>query len=340
MEIGDAELFSAQLRLRYVEEEMPGITRIARGRGFSFHGPDGRLLFGRERERCLKLAVPPAWREVWICPDADGHLQARGLDEAERRQYRYHDRWTEGRRLANFDRLARIGPRLGRLRRRLDVLLTDETDPVRRATAAMIRLVDAGTARIGGIRSAREFRHHGVSTLRNEHVDVDGDHITLLYPGKSGVERHVEVVDPLLADVLAQIEAASGHLFEVQGADGPQRLHASDANRLLAELSGGRLTCKDFRTWGGSAVALEARMEGADAVQAVDAAADALGNTRAVARSSYVHPDVIDADPAELGDVWRRSRSSRRYDRREQALAKFLAGRPPLLERWLDTGAP
>lgn len=133
MEITDPQLFSKQLRLRYVDEDTPGITRVGRGRGFSFHAPDGVLLQGADRQRCVALAVPPAWQEVWICPDADGHLQARGLDEAQRRQYRYHDRWTEGRRLANFDRLADIGPRLARVRRRLDTLLTDRTDPVRRA---------------------------------------------------------------------------------------------------------------------------------------------------------------------------------------------------------------
>ncbi|CAN5780636.1 DNA topoisomerase IB [soil metagenome] len=338
MEIIDPQLFSTQLRLRYVDEEMAGITRVGRGRGFSFHAPDGTLLQGRDRERCVALAVPPAWQKVWICADADGHLQARGLDEAQRRQYRYHDRWTEGRRMANFDRLADIGPRLAGLRRRLDMLLTDESDPVRRATAAMIRLVDSGTARIGGSRSAREFKHYGVSTLRPEHVEVDGDNVTLLYPGKSGVQRHVEVTDPLLADVLARLEASSTGLFVVDNGQGPQRLAASDANALLAELSGGHLTCKDFRTWGGSSVALEAKVGGADDIRAVDAAAEALGNTRAVARSSYVHPGVLDADVAELTDVWSRSRSSKRYDRREQALLKLLDGRPSLLSQWLQDG--
>lgn len=203
----------------------------------------------------------------------------------------------------------------------------------------MIRLVDSGTARIGGSRSAREFKHYGVSTLRPEHVDLDGDLVTLLYPGKSGVQRHVEVEDPLLADVLTQLEASSTQLFEVDNGIGPQRLMASDANALLAELSGGPLTCKDFRTWGGSAVALEARVAGADDIRAVDAAANVLGNTRAVACSSYVHPGVLVADVEELQDVWDRSRASKCYDRREQALLKFLDGRPFLLTRWLDEGA-
>ncbi len=331
----DAAEFSARLRLAYVDHQSPGITRVRRGRGFSFHGPDGTLLDGQERERCLTLAIPPAWQQVWICPLPDGHLQASGVDEASRRQHRYHDRWTEGRRLANFDRLRDMEPCLAELRRALDVLLEDPTDPVRRANAAMVRLVDAGMARIGGVRSATELGHYGVSTLRRDHVAVDGDVVTLVYPGKSGVDQHVEVEDPLVADVLAQLECASDNLFEIHDGEGITTLRASHANDLLTDLTGGRMTCKDFRTWGGSSVALEARVGGADEVAAVDAAAEKLGNTRAVARASYVHPDVLAAPLEELEEAWAASRSSSRFDRRERALAKLLAGRPPLLDAWL-----
>ncbi|MGI9018108.1 MAG: DNA topoisomerase IB [Euzebya sp.] len=333
----DHQRFSARLKLRYVEDGEAGISRIRRGTGFSFRAPDGTTLGGPDRERCVSLVIPPAWEEVWICPTIDGHLQARGLDEARRMQYRYHDRWTEGRRLANFDRLRELGPRLADVRRRLDTLLSDETNPVRRATAAMIRLVDAGTARIGGTRSAREFGHYGVSTLTVHHLEVDGDHITLLYPGKSGVQRRVEVRDPLLADVLAQLESATDQVFEIRDGAGSHRITAADANELLAELSGDRMTCKDFRTWGGSSVALHARVQGEDEIRAVDAAAEALGNTRAVARSSYVHPDVLAVGPEQLDEVWSRSRSSRRYDRRERALIKLLQTRGSLLNQWLKS---
>jgi DNA topoisomerase-1 len=332
----DPEPFSATLGLSYVTEDVAGIRRVRRGRGWSFHGPDGRLVDPAERDRCIALAVPPAWQEVWICPNPLGHLQASGVDEARRRQYRYHDLWTEGRRLANFDRLADIGARLDRLRRDLDRLLADDADPVRRATAAMVRLVDAGMARIGGARSARELGHHGVSTLQSDHVAIDGDHITLAYLGKSGVERRVEVEDPLVADVLAELEAGGDRLFDIRDGAATYALTAADANELLAELTGGTMTCKDFRTWGGSSVALAARIAGADEVAAVDAAAERLGNTRAVARSSYVHPDVLTLPVEELRDVWRRSRSSIRFDRRERALARLLADRPSLLGRWLE----
>lgn len=331
----DPESFSQALGLDHVSFEQPGVRRVRRGTGWSFVDPDGQLLQGEARERCLALAVPPAWQGVWICPDDRGHLQASGLDDAGRRQYRYHDRWTQGRRLANFDRLSGIAPRLAPLRRQLDGLLEDSTDPVRRATAAMVRLVDGGMARIGGTRSARELGHHGVSTLHAEHIAVDGDHITLLYPGKSGVEREVELDDPLVADVLADLELASDRLFEIHENGTTIRLSAADANELLAELTAGTMTCKDFRTWGGSSVALAARLEGADAVAAVDAAAERLGNTRAVARSSYVHPDVLEVGPDQLEEVWRRSRSSIRFDRRERALVKLLEDRPALLDRWL-----
>lgn len=332
------EHFSTQLGLVHVSQEAPGIRRVRRGRGFSFHGPDGQLLQGMDRDRCLALAVPPAWQEVWICPAEDGHIQASGTDVAQRRQHRYHDRWTEGRRLANFDRLRILAPRLGGLRRELDRLLSDGTDPVRRANAAMVRLVDAGMARIGGERSARALGHFGVSTLRREHVTVDGDRVTLVYPGKSGVDRLVEVDDPLLADVLAELEAGSDSLFDLHDGDRVTTLRASHANDLVQELTGGLMTCKDFRTWGGSSVALAARIHGEDEVGAVDAAAAALGNTRAVARSSYVHPDVLDAPLEELQDAWAASRSSSRFDRRERALTRLLEERPALLDAWLAEG--
>ncbi len=332
----ETETFCTRLRLAYVNADTPGIRRVRRGRGFSFHAPDDRLLSGEERDRCVALVIPPAWQQVWICVDVDGHLQASGTDAAGRQQYRYHERWTEGRRLANFDRLRAFPGRLAVLRRDLDRLLEDPTDPTRRASAAMVRMVDAGLARIGGDRSVQEHGHFGISTLRRDHVDVDGDHVTLVYTGKSGVDRRVEVEDPLLADVLAQMESASDDLFSLHEGGRITTLRAANANALLAELTAGSMTCKDFRTWGGSAVALNARIEGADAVAAVDAAAEKLGNTRAVARSSYVHPDVLSAPLAEVEAAWAGARSSVRFDRRERALARLLEKRPPLLDAWLD----
>jgi DNA topoisomerase I len=333
----DDDALLALVALRRSDTESPGWTRRRRGRGFSYHDVDGGLLRGPDRDRAAALVLPPAWERVWISPDPDGHLQASGFDAADRRQYRYHERWVEGRRLANLDRMAAIGVQLGPLRRRLDELIVDDTDPRRQATAAMVRLVDGGLARIGGLRSAREMGHHGVSTLRQEHVEIDEGEVHLSYVGKAGVEHDIVVEDPLLADVLEGLEDEGDELFVLQTADGPQRLTALDANRLLAELTGGALTCKDFRTWGGTAVALEARAEGADPIAAVDAAAEALGNTRTVARSSYVHPAVLVDDPEEVRAAWRGARSSIRYDRRERALLRLLDRCHPLLDRWVET---
>lgn len=323
------------LALRRSDPSTPGWTRRRRGKGFSYHDADGRLLSGTDRQRCAALVLPPAWAQVWICPDPEGHLQASGVDGADRRQYRYHDRWIEGRRLANLDRMAAIGVQLGPLRRRLDQLVTDDRDPRRRATAAMVRLVDGGLARIGGTRSAREMGHYGISTLRRQHVELGPDEIVLHYPGKSGVEREVVIEDPLLANVLGELELGSDHLFVLRTDAGTHRLTAADANALLAELTGGGVTCKDFRTWGGTAVALGARAEGAGPVEAVDAAAEALGNTRAVARSSYVHPAVLEEDATVIRQAWRGARGSIRYDRRERALLRLLDRCPPLLDRWV-----
>ncbi|CAN5290056.1 DNA topoisomerase IB [soil metagenome] len=325
-----------RLVLQRADPSQPGWTRRKRGKGFSYHDHAGRLLQGADRDRCASLVLPPAWSSIWICAEPEGHLQASGIDAADRRQYRYHEHWVEGRHLMNLDRLANVGKRLGPVRRRLDELLTDEDDPVRRATAAMIRMVDAGLARIGGSRSAREFGHYGVSTLRRKHVELGPDEIVLRFPGKSGVLQQVVVDDPLLAEVLGELELGSDHLFVIRGEDRSHRLTAADANELLAELSGATLTCKDFRTWGGTAVALEARATGASEIEAVDAVAAALGNTRAVARSSYVHPEVLAEDLGPVVDAWRGARASIRYDRRERALLRLLDATPSLFDRWVE----
>ena len=336
--------FAERVGLRYADLEGEVLTRRRRGKGFSFHGPDGDVVGGEVRERLLALAIPPAWTEVEIHPDPEAHLQVRGRDDAGRLQYRYHPRWTEARRMANFDRMVDVGERLGPVRRRVaEIVATPATEPegrARRSCALMLAVVDGAMSRIGGMRSAREFEHFGVSTLRAEHVTVDGDVVHLAYPGKSGVDRDIELQDGELADALAQlvadVEDGTQRIFDVVAGDGRVHLTAEDANDLLRELSGGTMTCKDFRTWGASAVALEARQQGADEVDAVDRAAEALGNTRAVARSSYVHPTVLTAPAAMLDEVWSSSRGSVRHDRREQALVKLLDRTPSLLDGIAD----
>ncbi|HUG86358.1 MAG TPA: hypothetical protein VMM13_17460 [Euzebya sp.] len=208
----DAELLQ-RLDLQRADWSAPGWRRRVRGRGFSYHDEEGRLLSETDRARCAALVLPPAWTDVWISSDPDGHLQATGVDAADRRQYRYDDRWVEGRRLQNLDRLGEIGQRLGPLRRRLDEVLVDDASPCDRP---------------------------------------------------------------------------------------PRR-------------------CCDWST-------------------AVDTTAEALGNTRAVARGSYIHPVVLEEDPSAVQEAWRGARASSRYDRRERALLRLLEETPSLLDSWIASG--
>lgn len=321
--------FATSIGLSTADPEEPGIERRPHGRGFTFRWTDGTVVRGEHRDRCEALVLPPAWTEVWVCPDADGHLQALGTDDAGRRQYRYHERWTQARAAANFDRLAEVGRRLAHLRKAIIADLEDE-DPTRRALAAMVGLLDRSLERVGNPGSVAEFGTRGISTLGPGNVDVSRRSVQLTFRGKGGIDHDVTVDDDQLADAVADLRAAADEwLFEVDGTV----LHAADANAYLDEHTAGYLDCKDLRTWGGSAAALSARADGVESEPLVaDAAAAVLHNTRAVARSSYVHPAVFDADSDEIQEAWRSSRRSRWYGRGERALLSLLEERPPLLD--------
>ena len=326
---GETEDFATRIGLLTADPTEPGIVRRRHGRGFTFRWPDGDVVRGEARERCEALVLPPAWTEVWICPDADGHLQAQGTDDAGRRQYRYHDRWTEARAASNFDRLVVVGQHLGDLRRAiLDDL--DSDDACRRALAAMVGLMDRSLERVGNPGSVENFGTRGISTLGPGNVDVSRRSVQLSFRGKGGIDHDVTVDDDRLADAIADLRAAADEwLFEVDGTV----LDAADANAYLDEHSAGNLDCKDLRTWGGSAAAFTARAEGAEAEpQVADAAASVLHNTRAVARSSYVHPAVFDSTDEEIADAWSSSRRSRWYGRGERGLLNLLENAPPLVD--------
>lgn len=322
--------FATQIGLRPVDIDEPGIVRRRQGRGFSFRWPDGSVVRGDDRDRCEALVLPPAWTDVWVCSDADGHLQAVGTDDAGRRQYRYHDHWTAARAAANFDRLAEVGASLADVRRAVADDL-DSADRRTRTLATMVRLLDTSLERIGNPDSVEVHGSRGISTLAPSNVDVSRQSIRLSFIGKGGVEHDVTIVDRDLVGAVAELESGADEwLFEVDGTV----IDAVDANGYLDDHSAGCLDCKDLRTWGGSATALSARAEG-DAEsepEAADAAAAVLHNTRAVARSSYVHPVVFEASDDAVDHAWRASRRSRWYGRGERALLNLLESCPPLLD--------
>lgn len=325
----DPTVLAPMIDLAAVSDDEPGHGRRRRGGGFSYTDAFGAALTETEVERIQALAIPPAWADVWICPDADGYLQATGLDEAGRKQYRYHEEFRSFCDDRKFARLVYFGRAIVKIRQASTRALHEPLGSRDHAIAAAVTLIDRELLRVGNHGSASSG-HYGATTLTVDHVvgDVVGDgFVALEYTAKSGKERKVIVEDDDLADVLTDLAAdADDELFWFnEGPDSERRrATASDINRFIVEHAGTAFTAKDFRTWGGSRTALAARAEGDGVLDAIDAAAEELGNTRAVARSSYVHPLVADSPQARLDDVWSSSRSSKWLDRSESALIKLL----------------
>jgi DNA topoisomerase I len=292
--------------LVYVDDTEPGIRRVRRGRGFSYQRPDGTTVprEGADRARINALAIPPAWTDVWICLDPRGHIQATGIDDAGRKQYRYHDRWRSVRDATKFHRMAAFAEALPTIRDTVDSHLRKRRFTQDKILALVVSLLDETLIRIGNDSYARSGGAYGLTTLRCEHVDVAGNTISFAFPGKSGQDRELELRHPRLARHLLRCEEIPGQrLFGYEHDDGSWRHVDSGAvNDYLREVTGAHFTAKDFRTWGGTVVAAEtlaelgpapsAREADANILASIDAAAERLGNTRAVARASYVDPRV------------------------------------------------
>ena len=325
--------------LDYVNRADPGWTRRRCGRGFSYRGTLGQRLSGADRRRAEALAVPPAWTEVWICPSPDGHLQAAGMDDASRWQYLYHaDFRAEAERL-KYLRLGPFGSALESLRRAVAKDLLRRRASRRRMCAGVVRLIDIGLVRVGSDEPDDPEDAVGATTLTPDcvTVDLDSGTVELAYNGKGGKDQHCVLEDRPLAHVMAEgLATRSNRVFVYRDGDELLDVTAEKVNRYLADLTGEPFTAKDFRTWGGSVVVAEhlARSgpppseDEADTVllEAVDQAADKLGNTRAVARASYVSPIVIGAyRDGTLGDTWAGTRSGKWASRAERVVTRLHA---------------
>lgn len=329
---------AAAIGLTLSDDDEPGITRVGRGRGFSFHRPDGSLVEGEERERCLALAVPPAWTDVWICVEDNGHLQATGRDDAGRKQYLYHDSWRALREAVKFSSLPRFGEALPHIRARVDSDLRRRRLDRDRVLGLTIAVLDATLLRVGSEDHADEDGGHGLTTLAPDHLEVGTTVATFSFLGKSGVEQHVTLRDRRLVRQLGQMkDVGLPQLLGWEMEDGSWRdVRRDDVTAHLRAITGADISAKDFRTWGGSARALGALLEAppcedereldAQRLAAVDAAADALGNTRAVARASYVHPGVLDAHGSGvLRETFERTEATEHLSRVEATLLALLA---------------
>ncbi len=294
--------------LTYVGDHDPGLRRVPSAQGFDYLDAAGAPVADPEAlERVRHLAIPPAWTEVWICSDPDGHIQATGRDGRGRKQYRYHPRWREHQDNAKYDRMAAFGRALPRLRARVDKDLGRRGMPREKVLAAVVRLLELTLIRVGNDEYARRNRSFGLTTLRKRHVDVHGAGVVFEFRGKSGKQHRTLLHDARLARVIRGCEELRGQrLFQYVGEDGHTHTVSShDVNAYIHDAVGEQFTAKDFRTWAGSLLAAQllAACERAESqtqhkhvvADCVKRVASRLGNTPAVCRSSYIHPEVIAA---------------------------------------------
>lgn len=322
--------------LVFSDDSGPGITRVRRGKGFSFHLPDGAKIADKtELRRLMAIGMPPAYQRCWFNPDPNGHIQATGYDARGRKQYRYHPAFRMGQEATKFALCAAFGEALPKMRARVEKALGKGTVSRERALAGIVRLLDAAHFRIGNRQYARENKSFGVSTLRKRHVALRGKSLEWSYRGKSGRMHRRVVQDRALLRIVRDLQDLPGqHLFKYADEDGAlHEIGSHDVNRYIAETMGSGFSAKHFRTWGGTLVAFEAWLEGGGAVgltAVLRRVADELGNTPAVSRKSYVHPAVLAAIKGKLQPPQRLPRRTRWLEPAERGLIAFLtaAGSP------------
>ena len=303
----DPQAQAKAAKLRYVNDGEPGIMRKRSGRGFVYTHADGsRVKDKATLERIAKLVIPPAWTEVWICESPNGHIQVTARDAKGRKQYRYHERWREVRDQTKFDRMIAFGKALPKIRQRVREDLGLRGLPREKMLAAVVQLLGATFMRIGNPEYERDNDSYGLTTLHDEHVDISGSKLHFEFRGKSGKEHAVDLKDKRLARIVKRSQELPGeHLFQYTDENGNRHdVTSSEVNDYIREISGADFTAKDFRTWGGTTLALlqlagfdpcENENEGKKNVVAmIKAVAEQLGNTTTVCRKYYVHPAVIE----------------------------------------------
>ncbi len=324
--------------LRYVTDSQPGLSRRRLRGKFAYFTADGeRVRDSTEIARLNRLAIPPAYTDVWICADPQGHLQAVGRDARGRKQYRYHPNWREVRDSSKYERLLAFGKALPLLRARVDEHLRLRTLNQDKVLATVVALLDATLIRVGNSQYARENQSFGLTTLRNRHVKVEGNALRFRFRGKSGIEHQISLNDPKLARIVRRCKELPGQqLFQYLDTDGERRsVNSSDINLYLQQHSGDSFTAKDYRTWAGTTLALQYLLAADTANEespqrllneAIRQVAEQLGNTPAICRKCYIHPAVLaafsDGSLAQLP----RGRSRKGLSDAESRLMRFLEG--------------
>lgn len=299
---------AAEAGLRYVNDDRPGYSRKRNGDDFEYFDTDGKPIRDEQRVlRIKRLAIPPAWTDVWICPSVNGHIQATGRDARRRKQYRYHERWREVRDENKYEKMVLFGQAIARIRKRVEEDLSLPGLPRNKVLATVVQLLERTFIRVGNEEYARDNKSYGLTTMRDHHVQVKGSKLRFRFRGKSGINHDVDVSDRRIARIISKLQDLPGQdLFQYVDEEGEVRdLTSQDVNDYLREITGEDFTAKDFRTWAGTvmaAIALQAvggfetkKQAKANIKNAISAVSKMLGNTPAICRKCYIHPAVLES---------------------------------------------
>jgi DNA topoisomerase-1 len=326
--------------LTYVSDRAPGFRRIGTKKVFRYLDTRGSVIKNETTlRRIQRLAIPPAWTDVWICPTAEGHLQAVGRDARGRKQYRYHPEWRQTRDETKYHRMAAFGRALPRLRRRVARDLKETGLTRNKVLATIVSLLEKTFIRVGNKEYTKHNDSYGLTTLRDRHVSVRGSQVQFFFRGKSGVKHTIDIENPSLAKIVRRLRDLPGYeLFRYYDDNGELRtVGSADVNQYVRETTGEDFTAKDFRTWAGTILAAEA-LESCEAVStgkqteknvkaAIADVANRLGNTTVVCRKSYIHPVVLDAYRAGVFHIKRSATAVRGLSVHEKAVLALLKSR-------------
>jgi DNA topoisomerase-1 len=322
--------------LRHSSDAEPGISRKRMGRYWAYFDADGKRVTDREEiDRLNAIGLPPAYEKAWFCADPNGHLQATGVDARGRKQYRYHPEFREKRESAKYEGLLEFGKALPKIRRRVEQDLKRRNLTREAVIAAVVRLLDRQHIRIGNEEYAKENKSFGATTLRRRHLRRTGHGLTMRFAGKHGIVHEVKITDTNLKRICKRCQDLPGQmLFQYVNGDGePKPVTSGDVNDYIKEASGGDFTAKHFRTWGASVIACDQMLKKAEHARislktVIEPVAEALGNTPAISRKSYVHPKLLEAVKEDSRDPlsgMERPRGRKRMSSSEVALLHFLA---------------
>lgn len=304
----DPKELAEEAGLIYVNDEKRGFTRSLKGEHFQFFDTKGNLIEDpKEIKRIRALAIPPAYKDVWICPKPNGHIQATGRDAKGRKQYRYHAKWREVSDETKYNKMIAFGQALPNIRKKINQDLAEKGLSKAKILATIVHLLEVTLIRVGNEEYVKENKSFGLTTFRNRHVDVNGTKITFKFRGKSGQSHTISINDKRVAKIVKNCKDLPGQeLFEYLDENGnPTTISSTDVNEYLKNITNEPFTAKDFRTWAGTVLAVFALQEfqqfdsevqaKKNIVQAIEKVAKKLGNTPSVCRKSYVHPEVFNA---------------------------------------------